>query len=246
VNLPTPEAQQLHEQGWVALPAVCTPSACQQWAERCQSLSDGAGVGSRDLLDQDWCAELAIYLHGKARVLGFLPDDHLAVQCNYFEKRADRNWLVPMHQDLSIAVAERVAEPRASGWSIKQGQQFVHAPDEVLPQMLALRLHLDPCNAEDGALRVIPASHREGRSVVGYIRGPAQVAQPCLAQTGDVLAMRPLLMHASSKSASHSSSRRRVLHFVFGPPQLPWGLRWARSVAAAPDRSQLQSRIRAS
>ena len=45
---------------------------------------------------------------------------------------------------------------------------------------------------------------------------------------GDVLAMRPLLLHASSKALVPSF--RRVLHFVFGPPVLPRGLRWATAV----------------
>jgi len=43
------------------------------------------------------------------------------------------------------------------------------------------------------------------------------------------LLMRPLLLHASSKSSG--SSRRRVLHFLFGPPVLPCGLRWAHLLA---------------
>ena len=41
---------------------------------------------------------------------------------------------------------------------------------------------------------------------------------------GAALLMRPLTLHASSKSMG--ASRRRVLHFVFGPPELPYGLRW--------------------
>jgi hypothetical protein len=41
--------------------------------------------------------------------------------------------------------------------------------------------------------------------------------------------MRPLALHASSKA--NGASRRRVLHFVFGPPTLPFGLAWAHSVA---------------
>jgi hypothetical protein len=47
----------------------------------------------------------------------------------------------------------------------------------------------------------------------------------CIAQTGDVVCMRPLALHSSSKATG--SSRRRVLHFVFGPSTLPDGLQWA-------------------
>ena len=46
----------------------------------------------------------------------------------------------------------------------------------------------------------------------------------CTLTRGDALVLRPLLLHASSKGNGHS--RRRVLHFVFGPRELPCGLRW--------------------
>ena len=39
------------------------------------------------------------------------------------------------------------------------------------------------------------------------------------------MAMKPLLLHASSKAMGDGP--RLVLHFVFGPPDLPEGLRWA-------------------
>jgi hypothetical protein len=40
-----------------------------------------------------------------------------------------------------------------------------------------------------------------------------------------VLVMRPLVLHASSKATG--TSKRRVLHILFGPPELPYGLEWA-------------------
>jgi hypothetical protein len=40
--------------------------------------------------------------------------------------------------------------------------------------------------------------------------------------------MRPLLLHASSKASG--SSLRRVLHFLFGPRDLPHGLRWQHAI----------------
>jgi hypothetical protein len=46
----------------------------------------------------------------------------------------------------------------------------------------------------------------------------------CAVAPGGGMALRPLLLHASSKATG--TSRRRVLHFVFGPPALPCGLEW--------------------
>jgi hypothetical protein len=53
-------------------------------------------------------------------------------------------------------------------------------------------------------------------------REVAEIA--CNAHRGSALVMRPLLLHASSKASG--LSRRRVLHLLFGPRQLPHGLNW--------------------
>jgi ectoine hydroxylase-related dioxygenase (phytanoyl-CoA dioxygenase family) len=154
------------------------------------------------------------------------------VQCTYFEKSPDHNWLVSIHQDPSIPVAEPVAHPALRGVSTKEGVTFVQPPAEVLADMLALRLHLDPCMEQDGALRVWPGTHRAGRieasQAAAYSASHPDVM--CEAMPGTVLAMRPLLLHASSKSRGDSASRRRVLDFRFGPPELPYGLRWSIAV----------------
>jgi len=40
--------------------------------------------------------------------------------------------------------------------------------------------------------------------------------------------MKPLILHASSKATS--AARRRVLHFVYGPKVLPFGLQWKHAI----------------
>ena len=161
---------------------------------------------------------------------GVLQPDLVAVQCSCFEKSTSRNWLVPLHQDLSIPVAQRVAHPQLRGWSEKEGALYVQAPIELLQQLVALRLHVDDCGVDDGPLRVLPGSHRRGliddAAAVAARRNEAEVV--CTAPRGSVLVMSPLLLHASSKGIG--SSLRRVLHFVFGPPALPCGLRWHLAV----------------
>jgi len=181
--------------------------------------------GSRRLLDEAWCAGLARKVMAHPDVLDALPTRARVVQCTFFEKSAARNWLVPIHQDLSIPVLARVDHPALSGWGEKEGALFVQAPDGLLQQMLAVRLHVDHCSAEDGPLRVVPGSHVRGRV------GPAQAALAgratavsVTAKRGDALLMRPLVLHASSKSSG--AGLRRVLHFVFGPEVLPYGLAW--------------------
>lgn len=135
-----------------------------------------------------------------------------------------------LHQDLSIPVSTRVACPECTGWSEKEGTIFVQPPLSVFESLLAVRVHLDPCPSDAGALRVVPGSHRFGR-LAGTEAAQILAAQGetvVSAAQGAALRMRPLLLHASSKAAQGTT--RRVLHFLFGPRQLPCGLQWALAV----------------
>ena len=186
----------------------------------------GGRPGTRRLIDVPWCAELARYITRDEQIRAVLPESAVAVQCTLFVKSPSRNWLLALHQDLSIPVAERIEAAQCLGWSDKEGEIFVQPPAEVLDQVLAVRLHLDDCDEHNGALRVVPGSHRFGRLSADDARkarelsGEVSVAVP----RGGVMLMRPLLLHASSKCSSERP--RRVLHFVFGPMRIPHGLRW--------------------
>lgn len=192
--------------------------------------STRGGAGSRKLLACEWCAELAHRLRQHPALAEHLPRGHVAVQCTYFVKSAALNWLVTIHQDLSIPLAARLDAPGWQGWSQKEGHWFAQPPAELLEQLVAVRLHLDDCGPEDGPLRIVPGSHRFGRlsdDQAATLRDNlGEVA--CTAGLGDALLLRPLTLHASSKATGHSA--RRVLHFVFGPPSLPHGLAWAQAL----------------
>ena len=219
--------REFEDEGFVIVPDVLTDDECHQLAE---ALQTGGTAGTRCSLDLDWCAALAIRIHEHPALSSLIPPDYVAAQCTYFEKSIATNWLVPVHQDLSIPVAEKLPHAPVGGWSEKEGSIYVQPPVEVLQQLIAVRLHIDPCGDEDGPLRVMPGSHRLGRidpNAASEIR--ARYAEVrCTAGRGSALAMRPLLLHASSKATG--SSLRRVLHFLFGPPLLPHGLRWRYAV----------------
>lgn len=210
--------------GFALAAQVMSPAACAGAASAVH-LSD-AGAGTRSMLSQPWCASLAVRLRADPALAALIGPESVAVQCTWFQKSAGRNWLVALHQDLGIPVAARVDHPALSCWSLKESIPLVRAPQEVLEEMVAVRVHLDPCGADDGPLRVVPGSHRHGvvsdgeaaalRAALGEV--------VCAAGAGDVLVMRPLLLHASSKGSG--GSLRRVLHFVYGPRELPHGLRW--------------------
>jgi ectoine hydroxylase-related dioxygenase (phytanoyl-CoA dioxygenase family) len=192
---------------------------------------DSDDAGTRDLLRQAWCRALVAPLRLRLREAGVLAGDDRAVQCSLFRKSRSRNWNVALHQDLSIPVAELVANESLCGWSLKQGAHFVQPPAALLERLTAVRIHLDPCSDADGPLRVVPGSHLAGKLAAQRARALRQDCgeTACTAEPGDLLIMRPLLLHASSK-ASRPQGRRRVLHFLFGPSDPGHGLRWSLAI----------------
>ena len=221
--------REFEEVGCALVPAVLAEDDCDAVAALVEAVGSG-GAGTRSLLAHPWCSALARRLHRQHGLADLIPLDHVAVQCTFFEKSASLNWLVPVHQDLGIPVAERVDHAALRAWSEKEGALFVQPPVDFLGQLIAVRVHLDPCTAQDGPLRAIPGTHRLGHipdddAIALRTRGPEVIL--CAAK-GDALVIRPLLLHASSKATG--TSRRRVLHFLFGPRQPPHGLRWQHAV----------------
>ena len=184
------------------------------------------GAGRRGLLSLSAVAELA----RSTRLLNWVrphpPAEPLPVRALYFDKSPDANWLVPWHQDLTLAMRARAEAPGVGPWSAKDGIPHVQPPVACLEQMLAVRLHLDAADEANGALRVLPGTHRAGRlsaERIQHLRAE-RAEHLCAAGAGDALLMRPLLLHASSRS--DSPRHRRVLHLEFAAFNLPENLRW--------------------
>ena len=217
------------EQGFEIIDAVLTDAECRALEAELDRVPL-AGAGTRHMLPYPWCADLAHKVRSSARIGTLIPASHVAVQCTYFEKSADRNWLVPLHQDLSIPVAARVDHPNLTGWSEKEGAIYVQPPRSVLEELVAVRVHIDICGRDDGPLKVVPGSHTRGivtSEECPSIRDEREKVS-CLVARGAALVMRPLILHASSKASG--SSLRRVLHFLFGPNTLPFGLCWQTAI----------------
>lgn len=148
------------------------------------------------------------------------------VRAQLFDKTPDVNWAVSWHQDLAIAVRERRDAPGFSGWSIKDGIPHVHPPAEVLKEMVAIRLHLDDCDRENGALLVLPGSHLEGKLDEAPMARWKERVTPvtCEVPRGGALLLRPLLLHASARATR--DGHRRVIHIEYATASLPDGLAW--------------------
>lgn len=206
----------------VALIALVEPHV--QFAPTMQSPRRG---GLRDAMERV-PALRAVAEHPAVRgiVSCVLGDEAIVVRSTLFDKTPDANWKVPWHQDVTIAVRERIDAEGYGPWSVKEGVVHVQPPTAILERMVTIRVHLDPCPATNGALRVMPGSHRLGR--IDQNEAPRHVdeghAVTCEAAAGAALVMRPLLLHASS--ASTHPGHRRVLHFDFANAVLANRLTW--------------------
>ena len=139
----------------------------------------------------------------------------IGFRATLFEKLPDSNWLVAWHQDTALPLRERRDVPGWGPWSVKDGVNYAHAPAQALERILALRVHLDSSVEDNGPLRVLPGTHVQGVLTDDEIHSIAErtAGVDCLMPLGGVIAMRPLVIHASSKSRTENP--RRVLHIEY-------------------------------
>jgi Phytanoyl-CoA dioxygenase (PhyH) len=118
----------------------------------------------RNLLDVSAeVRELAHSIAVRELVEPVLGPDYFPVRGILFDKIPDANWKVPWHQDVTIAVQDKVEVEGFGPWSVKSDVLHVQPPAYVLERILSVRLHLDTCGEPNGALRVVPGSHLQGR-----------------------------------------------------------------------------------
>lgn len=173
--------------------------------------SNGHNYAARNFLD---VLPASLRLHENRYIRKFLVDtlgdEFGLVRGLYFDKSPTANWALDWHRDKSIAVLDNTIV--VDGYkkpTFKHGTPHIEPPEAVLEQMLTLRLHLDPMTMENGPLRVRPGSHH-----LDSVEKDNEV--PMNLNAGDVLAMRPLLLHASSSAiVSSNKVQRRVLHLEF-------------------------------
>lgn len=192
-----------------------------------EALGHVSGAGRRGLLTLPAVAKVARSAQIVSLVRSHLGVEVQPVRAIYFNKSSDANWGVAWHQDLTLALRSRAEVPGFGPWSIKNGIPHAQAPIDLLEQMLTVRLHLDDADKANGALQVLPGSHRHGRLSAEQIKELRSKREPvnCQARAGDALLMRPLLLHASGKSGT--PRHRRILHLEYAGFNLPPGLAWS-------------------
>ncbi|HEX2060543.1 MAG TPA: phytanoyl-CoA dioxygenase family protein [Thermoanaerobaculia bacterium] len=187
--------------------------------------------GIRDLLSHPVVSKFLLHRSLAAVLWSKIGRDLVAVNATLFDKTPAANWRAQWHQDRTITVKDRFDVRGFGPWSTKNGRARVHAPDGVLAQMVAVRIHLDECSADNGPLRVIPGSHRRGtldEAEIAEVVATTPAVQLSVPQ-GSLVLLRPLVLHSSSAAAS--PAHRRVLHIEFAPRECISPLEWHTAIA---------------
>lgn len=228
---------QLDENGFCLVPSVFS-------AQQCDALLSVVEHSSRSIHQSDTLFAIRRFLEEIPGATALLENrllnqliatcaspEHFIVKSVWFDKPERSNWFVTWHQDLMIHVDRKAELPGYFSWKEKAGLVSVQPPREVLENIVTIRLHLDDCDETNGALQVLPGSHKEG--IVRY-SGHSFTTAPvvCRARKGDVLLMKPLLFHASSRATGNR--RRRIIHLETSNLVLPSGLQWAEKITLAP------------
>jgi ectoine hydroxylase-related dioxygenase (phytanoyl-CoA dioxygenase family) len=197
----------------------------EETIEALESVLDADQHGIRNLLSNEIVRVIAGSDEVRRPVASVLGADCFAVRGIFFNKSPKANWKVTWHQDCVIAVREKLLIEGWGPWSSKADVIHVRPELAVLQQMLAIRIHLDDCGEENGPLRVIPGSHRDGFLSDAQIQKRSKEnVVACAVLRGDIILMRPLLLHSSPPATKPSN--RRVVHLEFAAAELPHGAKW--------------------
>jgi hypothetical protein len=89
-------SSQIQADGFAVVPAALSDADCVALASHIMVLANNA-AGTRRLLENPWCTELARLLRRDRLFQSLLPEEAVAIQCTLFDKSPDRNWLVSLH-----------------------------------------------------------------------------------------------------------------------------------------------------
>jgi len=206
---------EIDDAGFAVCEGVLTIGECDSLAN---AIADGyrsRRAGVRNLMSNPGVASIAQdhrLIHLAVSALG---TQAIPFRATLFDKSAAANWHVLWHQDRALPLSNRFNSAEWGPWSEKSGVLSALAPAWALERVIALRVHLYASTNANGRLRVIPGSHRGGVLSEAGIRAAVDGhrAETCVVGRGGVVALRPLVLHSSTKVCD--SGQRRVIHIEY-------------------------------
>ena len=219
------------DDGYELITSFLTPTQLDKLISEIGSAGSSRGTGGvrNAQVTYPCIGELCSSVQVLSKVREYLNTTPKLVRAILFNKTDSNNWLVPWHQDRTVAVSLKFQAEGWGPWSEKDGILHVQPPIEVLNSMVTFRIHLDATSEKNGCLAVVPGSHKHGVLTQQEIAEKSDSFVPvlCKALAGSVLVMRPHLLHSSAKGTT--PTQRRLLHIEYSDYMLPSGVSWAES-----------------
>lgn len=199
--------------------------ALKKGIENYFKINDEPQVGKRKLLIDIPHLKPLLFNANLNRIIKSIDPKAFLTKAIYFDKSPQSNWYVTWHQDIPINVNKKMNLDGFTGWTEKESVISVCPPIEILKNSFTIRIQLDDANRYNGALQIVPGSHQK-QLTDEEISTITKNSLPflCEISAGGVQLMKPLVLHASSKSKK--GKKRRVIHLEFSSTQLPNGLDW--------------------
>jgi ectoine hydroxylase-related dioxygenase (phytanoyl-CoA dioxygenase family) len=160
MSTPPPE---ITEAGFAIFPNALSPAEVDNLLAAVERVNNPGRGGIRNLLDRMPEVRALTRSPSIRRLVEPILGEHsFAARGILFDKTPEANWKGPWHQDLTIAVQDRIEATGFGPWTIKEGVDHVQPPTGILESMLAVRIHLDDCNEKHGPHKVIAGSHQMG------------------------------------------------------------------------------------
>ena len=227
-------AAQVTKDGFAIIPVIYEDAEIQNIAKTIDSADStadtfrkSAGLFAIRQILKEIPAIVPLILNQRLRnvITKTFGEGYFPVKSIYFDKPGESNWFVAWHQDLTISVDAKQDIEGYGSWTVKQGQFAVQPPLNILENIYTIRIHLDDTDSDNGALRVIQASHAKGIYRPEVIDHNTETEIICNVPKGGIMIMKPLLLHASGRTINNN--RRRVIHIEFSSKELPEGFQWA-------------------
>lgn len=187
--------------------------------------SDETPFGKRKLLLDIPNLKTLLINRNLLKIINAIDKDAFITKAIYFDKAPSNNWHFAWRQDLPINVNKKLKTAGFTSWTKKDDINSVCPPEDIIKSIFTLRIHLDNTNEQNGALRVVPGTHKKRLSDDEREKIVASTKPTVIeVSEGGVHLMKPLILHSSAKS--QNQKRRRVIHLEFSSVELPGELEW--------------------
>ncbi len=214
--------------GFLIADLALSHEQCTYIAASLPSVADQRG-GTRGLLAHPTILQLIRHQRLAQFLWSLTGRELVAVAARLLDSFAGDDQALRWHQDRDVTVRERMDVPGYGPWTSRVGIWHVEPPASVLDQMIVVRLYLDASVDGSHAFQILPGSHRAGKLTSDAIRHLVETEAAVTPEVtqGTLMAMRPLLLHATPALRAH---HYRVLHIEFAPLEAISPLQWHAAV----------------